>query len=361
MVGVLLILLLSSTTVSAQLVSLSIDLQRNLQGSSPSSVIGIEGEAANLYFLASGDAAHYSSYSVSGLDQAGSAVSLIDLKTLDAVILRLTVNPLLSSQLATDVTLMVNGSSSALDLVFQIAPQLDLTLLSCKNDGVLLKVPSARDGERVTVLGKENVADCDFIISLPASKELIIPMAACALSYDLEFVLRFTALAGFEGVDEDVNMRLTCQRITTTFLMSNQDMVSRYEAVAAGDDMIYEQVVQAVMFLHAQGVPSNVISSGGVEVRTPVTLRIEMDDLYKNQFDILPLQCSANNQLIVDNGCSVYPFANFTREGPGTYRSDFNMFRTITNGIGDESVNFNCVMYVCQSGDCGSLPCISNE
>lgn len=141
----------------------------------------------------------------------------------------------------------------------------------------------------------------------------------------------------------------------------------------------YETQVQAVMFLHNQGDSDDVIVNQGINVGHPVSLRIKLDNVYTTTHDILPLVCAANDIIIMGQsnlsfsslnqltqltelsniGCASAPFRNFTKLGVGDYISEFNMFRTIRNGIGDSFVTFSCLIYVCKTGTCPVSSCIN--
>lgn len=357
------ILIFNFTLVKIETVEFAIDLQRNLLGSTEDTIVAIKDESNNLYLISTGVAAIYSNYSVSAVDE--NDVELLGSHTLlpftsinNVVILRLTLDLVLTEHFGINISLTANASDIATVFVFQLGQQQDLTLISCINDALRLKIPVDRNQTRLAVIGQETNPECNFVMTLDETKEISMPMSACGLSYDVEFVLRFTSVFGFQGINDDINIRLECNRIVDIFVMSNNQLTGRY-VVDGGAEINHQHQLQAAMFLYERGDTLETPISGNVAVKTQVTLKIELDFLFRNVYDITPVLCTANGQIILDNGCATYPFANFTRENTGIYRSEFDMFRTVTNGFSDSDVIFNCIMYICQSGDCGSLPCIN--
>lgn len=337
-------------------VTISIDLQRNMIGSGLDEVVAIEDELNHMYFLVTGKDAIYTEYTI----DLGSLMKVIT--GLETVLLRLSMDSV--SEFGEDLViytnetvLMQNYPNSIANFTFQLIRQTELTLLSCLNDAIRIKLPVEHNESRVTVLGQEAVSDCTFIIYLDGTKEISIPMGACGLTFDVAFTLRFNSVNGFYGLNDDVKVQMLCSRLYSEFLLlSNDAVVSRYKSVDSDDDIVRVQEIQALMFLHAQDDISHIITTEELPVKTPVSLKIELDSLYVNSYDIIPLLCTANGQTILDNSCAVYPFANFTRESTGSYTSNFNMFRTVKNGISDTSVNFNCIMSICELGSCGIQP-----
>ena len=372
------IILCSLTTSLAQDVSVTIDLDRNLPGASASVLPGILDEVNNFYFFATGSDAKYSDFSfVDSSNLPGYAATLIPIVTSNGVLLRLSINPLMAGLVDNGLLLEI-AANGKVALLFEIHEIQDVALLSCLNDAVLLKVPADRNETHLSVWGKPDVAECNFQILLDDSLTISIPMSTCGVAYDVEFLLRFTQMTAFEGLDDDLNARLTCKRMTDTFILTNNDVLSKYNEVTANNNMTFEQDLQVIMYLHERDDPSSVITTQGIEVKTDVSLKIEMDSLYANDFDVVPLVCTANDILILgkpdqqldsldqntpaeqlsDVACALSPFANFTKTAVGQYRADFKMFRTVRLRVSDTSVNFACLMYVCKTGTCPVLPCI---
>ncbi|KAH3838704.1 hypothetical protein DPMN_112117 [Dreissena polymorpha] len=212
---------------------------------------------------------------------------------------------------------------------------------------------------------------------MPSTLTVDIPMSACGITWEEEFSLRFTRLEGFEGFMDDLQSRLKCKRLTSQFVVTNTDVLTNYGVTLEDDELSLEHNVQIAMYLHQVNNKSAVISNAGIIVRTPVSLAIEIDALYKTDFDVIPLMCSANGITILGSyeslvtfspdktaiempgvSCAKQPFSNFQRVSPGHYRSDFTMFRTTRNGISDNFVNFECLLNVCRVGECPTLTCI---
>ena len=368
----------SLTTSLAQDVSVTIDLNRNLPGASASILAGILDEINDFYFFATGSDAKYSDFSfVDSSSLPGYTATLIPVVTSTGVLLRLSVNPLLAGLVDNGLQLEI-AANGTVALLFEIHEIQDVALLSCLNDAVLLKVPADRNETHLSVWGKPEVTECNFQILLDDSLTISIPMSTCGVAYDVEFLLRFTKMTNFEGLDDDLNARLTCKRMTDTFILTNNDVLSKYNEVTEDNDMTFEQDLQVIMYLHERDDPAAIITTQGIEVKTDVSLKIEMDSLYVNDFDVVPLVCTANDILILgkpdqqldsidqntpadqlsDVACALSPFANFTKTAVGQYRADFKMFRTVRLRVSDTSVNFACLMYVCKSGTCPTLPCI---
>ena len=377
------ILSLAMLVVRGQDILVSVDLNRNLPGSSADKIIGIAGETNDIYFAVSGVAARFSNYTLedtsSGLLQPDDCeASLLTIFTTSEVIVRITFNPLHAGLISSPLKIKVN-ETGAFDLTFTLEEMQDATLISCLNDIVTIKAPLSRNQTYVAVWGSEGAPECNFQILLDGSLKVDIPMSACNIQWEQEFFLRFTRMTEFEGLPDDLNARLTCKRITNQFVVSNKDVLSRYNIVLDDDDLSYEHEVQVTMYLHERDDPSAVITNQGILVKSEVSLAIEVDALYRNDFDLVPLSCSANNITILgsptslatfqpdkapeempDVACAVGPFENFGRVSPGHFRSDFLMFRTILNGVSSSYVNFECLMFVCRAGECPTLNCIQD-
>lgn len=114
--------------------------------------------------------------------------------------------------------------------------------------------------------------------------------------------------------------------------------------------------------LHAQGNENAVISQS-VVTGNPVSLKIEMDPLYAQDVEIVPLECFVNNYKILDQGCASAgsPIGNFTKLSVGNFRSNFNMFRTIVNGVPQSDLIFKCTLFVCHLNQCPDIPCIDSN
>ena len=238
------------------------------------------------------------------------------------------------------------------------------------------KVPPIRNNTYMAVLGQEYNDLCRRQIVLNSKYMFHIPTSSCNIQFDETFHVRFTMLSNFEGSIQDLNTELMCKQTTDNILISNQDFTSTYIT----DELFkYGTQVQAVMFLHNRGETNEVIVNQGVNIGHPVSLRIKLDNVYTTTHDILPLVCAANDIIIMGEsnlsfpslnelteltelsniGCALPPFRNFTKLDVGDYISEFNMFRTIRNGIGDSAIKFSCLIYVCQTGTCPVSSCIS--
>ena len=368
----------------------TVDHIRNLPGSGGNTVIGIPSQTNDIYFTVVGNAAQYSTYT---FEDANSGLTAEDyqvtVKTIFAnaeTIVRLTFTPLpdvlVAEQGSEDPVIMLKlkvNDTGVYDLNFNFYSMMDATLINCLNDVVTVMAPIFRNDTYLAVLGYETVADCNFKINMDSSLSVNIPMSTCGIAWEEPFTLRFTRLDGFEGSQGDMQAQFTCKRLTSQFAVTNKDTVSRYSAVLDEDSLSFEHEVQVTMYLHERDDPSAVINTQGVVVKHPVSLTIEIDALYRNDFDVIPLTCSANNITILgtfdsllsfgadkapedmpDVACATDPFSNFNRISAGNYRSDFTMFRTTRNGISDTYVNFECLLYVCRAGECPALNCLAD-
>ena len=372
-----LLLLLNFIDGSAGELLIEIDDARNLPSTNTTSFAGIANEINNFYFKVSGDEARYSSYQfVDNSENAASySFNVLPIITQSSVLLRLTISSLVQETIDDQTVLNLKTNfSESVHFSFTIHEISDVTLVGCLNDVVSIKIPSNRNLTHLSVFGRESVPECNFQILLVDNEhEVELPMSQCGIAYEQEFLLRFTKLTDFEGIENDMNARLTCKRQTNIYLLTNSDVTSRYETADEDDQLSFSQDVQIVMYLHERGNSSHVYTNQGVTVRTPVSLKIEMDSLYTSDFDAIPLMCTANNIPILGTydsltsfpngdlenvGCAVSHFSNFAKLGNGEYRSDFDMFRTVTSGVSDSAVNFQCLMFVCRTGTCPVLPCI---
>lgn len=331
---------------------------RNLYGSASNQIIAIFNETNNIYFTVTGVAATYSTYNILNFTNTqGDALpkDILKLTMSDqSILLRVTLTNLSPEAFDKSLLLTVNETVA---YTFVLKNPTDIVITSCLNDEVILRIPDSKNGYIMSMLGQENNPTCSFTISLDDTKKIKLDMSVCGIQYEQEFRLSFRQYQNFEGVTHDAFLGFKCRRKESIFQITTVDEFSgSYESVKDGDEHIFEQDIHAIMYLHKTGEPHTALTSD-VTVREPVTLRIEMDNLYRNNFDMIPLQCTANNVPIIVNGCATPPMGHFIREAVGIFNANFNMFRTVTNGISDDTVVFSCIMYVCLLGNCPIVPC----
>lgn len=348
-------------------VSVRIDLHRNAPGTTSNSIVVVDNSPSDtyVYFVATA-----SSGDVSDIYNAQLVISRDSNPEEDFV--TPVIYPLGSSSAGAEALVVaafngiidygtwnvVDANVGVVLFSAELQAQTDIILLSCLNDDVHLKVPSTYNNHYMSLDGAESNTACSYQLGNMANvgNSVRINMTSCGLAYNVPFQMSFRAQENF-NVDEDVVILMRCRGMDTTLEVSNRNINSDLNTVVAQDHL---STVQAMMYLHLQGDEQAVVYDT-VQVKTPVSLKIEMDPLFNQDFDILPLECYVNDYKVVDYGCASYPMNNFTKTAVGNFRSDFKMFRVVTNGLPNSDLTFRCILYVCHYGQCPQVPCITNN
>lgn len=338
------------------------DTKRNIPGSTSQEIIGLVNEENMFFFQSEPQPAvsttTFASTQLSLVPEIPAA-QIINIAHDDArIVTRIKVATLLSLQLDQDYQLVGDfGNGQEVVHHFRLVSQTSPVITSCLNDAVSLRMPPSSNGHYLSIGGRESNMLCRFQIDLSNSNTVNIPMTACDISYEQSFRLSIIQQEDFL-VASDFTVEMTCRRFNSLFKLTNGDVTASH-VIASNEDVVdFSDSVTASIFLHQRNEPANVIS-GEADLDTPVSLTIEMDNIYTNTFDIMPLQCTANDKIVLDAGCAYPPLGNFTRTGPGRLVSDFHMFRTVDNGISNPVISFECTLYVCVANDCPSVPCIN--
>ena len=235
-------------------------------------------------------------------------------------------------------------------LQFTITPPSNPQIVSCTNNKAKLYIPENYNNTYFSVNDKESNTDCSFQIVLPSEApttphNLELPMTTCSISYYNQFQVTLREHEEF-NVDADFNSLMTCSKISALTQLSTKTLGGYQDP---DTDVLFEQGVLGTMYIHARGDPQSAITDN-VQVGTPVTLRVSLGQLYKFNFDILPLVCSVNNVLITSSSCSVNTaiFGEFTKHSIGELSADFDLFRVIdsSTNVPSSSITVECTFYV---------------
>lgn len=344
----LLLLLLSSAVVHAAVIT--IDLQRNVWGTTNNVLKAFDNVDNSVYFQATNadDVAawHF-------VDQAShplQSVSIDHVLNMDASVKLIvaTLKPNGSHAYQLDA---VNGDGTVLgSLVFTIEAPSNPQIVSCSNDRAKLYVPESYNLTYLALNGQEGTPACSFQIVLsgeaPTSPHNVeVPMTTCGLSYYNQFQVSLREHEAF-NVDGDFNALMTCSKIKLVTTLSTQ---TQGDYGVPESDTLFEQGVLGSMYVHARDDPQTALTDS-VPVGTPATLRVSLGELYKFNFDILPLICSVNDVLITSSSCSTNTaiFGEFTKHGIGELSADFDMFRVVdpTTNVPSTSITIQCTFYV---------------
>lgn len=330
---------------------ITIDLQRNVWGTTAVTLKAFDNVDNSVYFQAT-NADNVDSWNF--VDQASNplqSVSVDHILNMDDTGARLIVVTLKPAGLHSYKLEGLHSDGSVLgSLMFSIETPSNPQIVSCMNDKAKLYIPESYNMTYIALNGREGNTACSFQIVLPSEAPTLphnveLPMTTCGLSYYNQFQLSLREHEQF-NVDGDFNSLMTCSKIkivTTLFTDADGDYG------VPDTDVLFEQGVLGSMYIHARGDPTTTLTDN-VSVGTPVTLRISLGELYKFNFDILPLICSINDVLITSSSCSVNTaiFGEFTKHSIGELSADFDMLRVVDSNtnIPSTSITVECTLYV---------------
>lgn len=347
MYNLLLLFVLFAYSNAAQI---AIDLQRNVWGTTTNVLKAFDNVDNTVYFQAT-DSDTVDSWNF--VDQASNPLQSVSidhvLNTENSVkLIVVTLKPSGSHSYKLEA-LHSNGNPLG-SLLFTIETPSNPQIVSCTNDQAKLYIPPSFNMTHLTLNGHEVTPECSFQIVLPSEAPTVphnleLPMTTCGLSYYNQFQVSLREHDEF-NVDADFNSLMTCSKIKLVTTLST-DTEGNYGIPDA--DVLFEQGVLGSMYIHARGDPQATLTDS-VPVGTPVTLRASLGELYKFNFDILPLICSVNDVLITSSSCSVNTdiFGEFTKHSIGELSVDFDMFRVVdpNTNIPSTSITIQCTLYV---------------
>lgn len=329
---------------------ITIDLQRNVWGTSASTLKAFDNVDNSVYFQAT-NADSVDSWNF--VDQASNPLQSV---SIDHVLnsensIKLIVATLKPSGSHSYKLVGIHSDGTVLgSLLFTIETPSNPQIVSCTNDKAKLYIPNSYNMTYLALNGKEGTSECSFQIILPSEAptlphNLELPMTTCGLGYYSQFQVSLREHEEF-NVDSDFNSLMTCAKIKLVATLST-DTQGNY-GIPDGN-VIFEQGVLGSMYVHARGDPQATLTDS-VPVGTPVTLRVSLGELYKFNFDILPLICSVNDVLITSSSCSVNSaiFGEFHKHSIGELSADFDLFRVVdpNTNIPSASITIQCTLYV---------------
>lgn len=371
----MLLLLLLVTTAVIQAADITIDLQRNAWGTTETTLKAFSNVDNSVYFKATNAAAvaswRFANQLTADTDLLSAAVDHVLLTTSDGSgrMIVATIKPTGSHSYKIE-GLHADGSVLG-TLMFDIEAPANPQIVSCMNDNVKLYIPPNYNTSYLTIVGQEASGDCSFQVNLPTDPPTVphnleLPMAACGLTYFNQFEISLREHVSF-GVSQDFHSLMTCSKITTVTTLTT---TAEGSYGAPDTDVMFEQGVLGSMYIHARGDPSASITDS-VPVGTPATLRVSLGELYKFNFDILPLICSINDVLVTSSSCSVSSsiFGEFTKHSIGEMSADFDMLRVIdpVTNVPSSSITVSCTLFVATVDSTTGIsqapvsPCITYE
>ena len=246
------------------------------------------------------------------------------------------------------------GSITAF-LDFELAVQNQITLVSCGEGIAAFLVPSSYDGHYFSIIGSESQPECAFQIDLQGQQTIGVNREACQIlrNQTFEIAVRETP---FIEYDSDIRATFSCNAEDSSLVLSNTDVTSDFGS-ATGEQFLVS--VQALMYIHERDNKTAVINTDKL-VGAPVSMTIEMDEVYKEFYDVFPIECSVNGIDILIQGCAdpISPVPDFIKIGVGEYRTDFNVFKTWVNNYPSSNLDFVCRLSVCLKDSCTIPPCV---
>lgn len=246
------------------------------------------------------------------------------------------------------------GAVTAL-LDFDLSVQSQITLVSCGQGIAAFLIPAEYDTHYFTVVGSESLPECSFQMDLQGQAMLQVDRTACSIARNQTFEIAVREMQGIE-YDSDVRATFSCIADDSTLILSNKEVTSDF-GTATGEQFLVS--VQAMMYIHEQGDKTAVVNTNQV-VGSPVSITIEMDEVYKAFYDVWPLECTVNGYDILSQGCAApfSPVSDFTKIGVGEYKTDFNVFKTWVNNSPSSNLDFVCRLSVCLKDSCNIPPCV---
>lgn len=244
-------------------------------------------------------------------------------------------------------------------LDFELAIQNQITLVSCGEGIAAFLVPASYDGHYFSIIGREGQSECAFQIDLQGDQaSLGVNREACQILRNQTFEIAVRENPSIE-YDSDIRATFSCNAEDSTLVLSNTDVTSDFGS-ATGEQFLVS--VQALMYIHERDNKTAVIN-GAKLVGAPVSMTIEMDEVYKEFYDVFPIECSVNGYDILIQGCAtpLSPVPDFVKIGVGEYRTDFNVFKTWVDNYPSSNLDFVCRLSVCLKDSCTIPPCVSQS
>ncbi|XP_045177273.2 uncharacterized protein LOC123537539 [Mercenaria mercenaria] len=228
----------------------------------------------------------------------------------------------------------------------QFNPVLEVT--SCTKSKLELTLTDGADGGIIYIQG-QGTACRQFTTS--GVSYYTIDFGSCGIQWEESFKVMVQKKALYQ-TGEDKQIPVMCIADLGDLTVSNN-----LDVADKDDDAGLNKTVKptATMSLYSNG---NNVNGGTVKLTDIVTLVMELDAEYIEDFDIKAKSCFADNIEIISNACPVdiELFPHISRVSQGLIQAQFGAFRTTSLAGGSVAMPFSCTLQVCL-GACSPTTC----
>ncbi|XP_060603786.1 uncharacterized protein LOC132756671 isoform X2 [Ruditapes philippinarum] len=241
---------------------------------------------------------------------------------------------------------LITMSLMVLGALAQFNPILEVT--SCTRSKLELTLTDGADGGIIYIQGQG--AACRQLTTSGVSY-YTIDFGSCGIQWEESFKVIVQKKSLYQTGD-DKQIPVMCIADLGDLTVSNS-----LDVADKDDDAGLNKTVKptATMTLYSNGEN---INGGTVKLTDIVTLVMQLDAEYIEDFDIKAKSCFADNIEIISNACPVdtelFPHINSISQG--LIQAQFGAFRTTSLAGGSVSMPFSCTLQVCL-GSCSYTTC----
>lgn len=216
-----------------------------------------------------------------------------------------------------------------------------ISITSCLNGYLNLTVLSSITLQP-PVAGASSMTVINGNCELPLLNQMDINKADCGVVDSVESLVVITS-GEIINNDNSQMFALTCSVNTDNF-----DVETNVTDVSAPVTEIQNVFDSAFVSSMSLLDPADEQPLTSAELGDPVMIKIELENTFKNDFDIKINDCFVDGELVLDDGLSVnYLFPAFAEESKGLFKNSFNLFRKKNSNLNERTVTFVCVVETC--------------
>ncbi|XP_052783211.1 uncharacterized protein LOC128219441 [Mya arenaria] len=248
------------------------------------------------------------------------------------------------SMLALAVLVATTAAQTAFDPV--------LTVDSCTKSKLVLTVTGAEDGGIIYIQGQD--AACRQTTSSTSSSHEI-DFTSCNLQWEESFKVIIQKKALYQtGADKQIPVMCVAD-------LGDLTVSNNITAADKDDDAGQNKTVKptATMKLFSNGVD---VAGTTVKLTDTITMLLELDADYIQDFDIKARDCTADNIEVITSYCAADTelFPHMSQVSQGQLSASFGAFRTTSLAGGSVSMPFSCTLQVCL-GSCSATVCTDGQ
>ncbi|XP_069102022.1 uncharacterized protein [Argopecten irradians] len=227
-----------------------------------------------------------------------------------------------------------------------------LSVDSCTSSKLKITLENAADGGIIYIQGQTSA--CKQTTS-SATTVHEFDFASCGISWADSFKMIVQKKALYQTGD-DKQIPIMCIMDLTDLTVANN-----LNALDKDDDAGQNLTVKptASMKLYRDGID---IGGSNVKLTDVITMSIELDPEFRDDFDIVAKDCTAATIPIINAKCAadVDLFPDFSKPQQGYLVSSFGAFRTTDLNGGSVAMTFSCTLTVC-ANMCSATTCPSGD